>query len=66
MAASRHLVVLPNMLATTTGFWSPAATSASTMPQMAPAARAKMIREIRLRPCTSTTAGIIAMSLVPT
>ena len=61
-----HFVVLPNMLATTSGFSSSTATSASTMPQIAPAARARIVREMRLSPCTSTTAGIMAMSLVPT
>ena len=61
-----HLVVLPNMLATTSGFSSPLAASASTMPQIAPAALARITREIRLSPWTSTTAGIMTMSLVPT
>ena len=60
-------MVVPNMLATTSGLSSrPGATSASTIPQIAPAARARIVREIRLSPCTSTTAGIITMSLVPT
>jgi hypothetical protein len=33
---------------------------------MAPAALVKMARETRLRPETSTMAGIIVMSVVPT
>ena len=41
-------------------------TSDSTMPQIAPAARAKTIREMRLIPATSTMDGIITTSLVPT
>ena len=41
-------------------------TSASTMPQMAPAARVKMIFEIRFKPATSTILGIMVMSLEPT
>ena len=36
------------------------------MPQIAPAALARITWEIRLIPWTSTTAGIMTMSLVPT
>jgi hypothetical protein len=42
------------------------ASAAVTMPAMAPAAFSKMARETRLRPATSTMAGIIVMSVVPT
>ncbi len=39
---------------------------AVTMPQIAPAAFSKMARETRLMPETSTIAGIMVMSVVPT
>ena len=40
--------------------------STSTIPQIAPAAREKITREMRLTPATSTIEGTITMSLVPT
>ena len=54
------------MLATITGLSSPATGFASTIPQMAPEARVKIWREIRLIPETSTMLGNITMSLTPT
>ena len=66
-AWSTASVVLPNMLAVTSGLSSAAScTSVSTMPEIAPAALAKILRLMRLMPATSTTEGIIDTSLIPT
>ncbi|MND00379.1 hypothetical protein D3C83_189700 [compost metagenome] len=69
-ASVTHAVVLPNMLATTSGLSDGGAwrrnSAAATMPEIAPAAFSKTARETRLIPATSTIAGIIVMSLVPT
>ena len=65
MASVTQAVVLPNMLATTSGRAESMTGSASTMPQMAPAARVKMTRERRLSPATSAMLGIMVMSFVP-
>ena len=54
------------MLATTSGRASPVSIVASTIPQIAPAARAKSRREIRFSPETSTMLGNITISDVPT
>ena len=54
------------MLAATIGLESLTSTSLSTIPQMAPAARVKMVRETGFSPETSTILGIMTMSLVPT
>ena len=41
------------------------ATAASTIPQIAPAARVKITRDSRFSPATSAMLGIIVMSFVP-
>ena len=66
MALPTQVVVLPNMLATIRGLSSAGGTSASTMPQIAPAARAKTSRLILLTPATSTIDGTITISRTPT
>jgi len=69
LASVTYAVVLPNMLATMRGFSEDAGDGedlAVTMPPMAPPALVNMARETRLRPETSTMAGIILMSVVPT
>ena len=58
-------VVLPNMLATTSGFAASTSNFASTIPQIAPAAREKITRDSRFKPATSAMLGIMTMSLVP-
>ena len=65
-AVCTHCVVFPNMLATMMGLSSVAGMIVSTIPQIAPAARPRMVREMRLSPATSTMAGIITMSFTPT
>ena len=47
-------------------FTSAAAGFVSTIPQIAPAARVRISREIRFSPATSTMLGNMTMSLVPT
>src|ERR1051325_6843417 len=78
LARCTHSVVFPNMLATTIGLslarssafglypLARAWARASTIPQIAPAAGAKIWREIRFRPATSTMLGNMTMSLAPT
>ena len=64
-ASVRHAVVLPNIEATMSGFPPSAFTSAIAIPQIAPAARVRMVRVRRFSPATSATLGIMVMSLVP-
>ena len=59
-------VVFPNWLATITGFASLCGGCASTIPQIAPAARDRICREMRFNPATSTMLGNITMSFTPT
>ena len=62
-----HSVVFPNIEAVMIGFSSGEVSgSAPTIPQIAPAARVKIIREIRLIPATSTIDGNMTISLAPT
>ena len=64
-ASVTQAVVLPNMEATISGLSSETSVSAEIIPQIAPAARAKIVLERRFSPATSATLGIMVMSLVP-
>ncbi len=61
-----HGVVTPNIVAPTSGFTSSASSCAFAMPAIAPAAFARIRREIRFSPAMSTTEYIIVTSTAPT
>ena len=61
-----HGVVTPNMVAATIGRSSAGGIACSTIPLTAPAALARIRRESRLSPATSTTEYIIVMSFTST
>ena len=64
-ASLTHAVVFPNIDATINGLSDATSILTSTIPQIAPAARVKIIFESRFNPATSVTLGIKVISLVP-
>src|ERR1700728_2878600 len=65
-AAVTQGVVTPNMVAAIAGWSLMAAGSVVTMPQIAPAALLRILRETRFKPAMSTTEGIMQISFMPT